>query len=340
MIWIYPEQLSKKLNKKNKFIYILFGNDLSLLQDSHEDIINTIKKSYDCEHFRIQLDKNYDWDQIFTLCKETNLFSKLQILSIHFSQDYPISSLKKNVSTLLSLTKDNLVFILIIYKLNQFIQQNNWIHHLYKQNILLINCITPEYSRLTMWIQNQAKRMQLVIENLACQLLCSYYEGNTIRLKQILEHLFLIYPDGNLTFDRVKTIIVDSSCFNYNHWIESILMGRKQRANRILNQLDYMRLNLKILLHKIQHEILIIIRIKYDLIAKKNVLSVLFDKYKIYTQYRRIMLSKAMHRLSLMQLHKAIFLLTQMELQYYQNYMEVSKIHFELLAEILCYKSA
>lgn len=340
MIWIEPEELLSELKQLIKSTYVLFGDNLFLLQNSQSNILKEISTLYHIENFNFQLNNCFDWNEIFNLCKITPLFSQRTILSLHLSENYLNNLLnKKEILSLYSLIHSNIILILLIYIPNQFPQQNKtWTQFFNKKSVTFVNCIIPNSIRLEKWIKNQSKTMKMIIDNTACQLLCYYYEGNQVLLYQTLQYLYLIYPDGNLSYERVKKIITDSAYFDSNHWIEAILLGNKQRANRILKKLINTNSDLLKLLHKIQYEILIIAQIKYS-IAQNTLLYTLFKKYKIHTQYRRILLSKSAQRLNFNQLNKSISLLVKMELKYYENYLSLSKTNFELLSEILCHNN-
>lgn len=338
MIWINPEKLSLELKKSITSIYVLFGNNLFLLQDCQLNILKAASALYHIDNFNFKLHNNFDWNNIFNLCKMTPLFSQRKILSLHFPTNYPISLLNKKIPLLYSLIHANLILISLIYIPNQFLQEyKTWIQPFNKRSAKFINCMIPDHIRLDNWIKNQSKHMKMVIENSACQLLRYYYEGNNVLLYQTLQHLSLIYPDGNLSYERVKKVITDSASFSSNSWIESILIGNKQRANRILKELIQINNDLLYtLLRKIQDAILIITQIKYS-ITQKELLHILLKNYQIYnTQRHRMLFSKATQRLSIEQLNYSISLLVKMELKYYKNYMTLTKSNFELLTEILC----
>lgn len=335
MIWIYPEQLLVRLRKELKSIYVLFGNDSCVLQDMQCNIIEQAKKLNFYEHINIELNVNFDWNKIFNLCRIPDLLKQRKILSLQFPQDYPAVYFNKYISLLSAFIYEDILLILYIYK-PSYIKKDSFCFQFLSKIGTFIICITPKHTQLTAWIMDQARYMKFSIENLACRLLCYYYEDNLILLKQILQILSLIYSDGNLSFERVKKIVTDSACFNSNHWIEAILLGNKQRANRILQRLEYIDVNLEILLQKIQHEIFILINIKYNLKPTMS-LYTLLKQYKIYEKYHCILLSKAVQRLSIHQLYKSLALLVQIELRYKKDYNCLSKSSFELLTTILCY---
>ncbi|WHL24810.1 MAG: DNA polymerase III subunit delta [Candidatus Blochmannia vicinus] len=335
MIRIYPEQLFLELKKELKSVYLLLGNDSYLLQESYLSIIKAAKILNFNTSVNLELDIYSDWKDVFNLFKTTNLFEKRKIFSLKFTQNYPISYFNKNIPLLFPLLHDDLVLIIYIQESKQMSKNNIWLQYFNKKGIF-VDCSTLTYGRMTVWVENQAKHMKLVIENLACQLLCYYYEGSLILLNQMLQNLSLIYPDGNLNFARVRKVVTDSAYFNINHWVEAILVGKKQRADRILRQLEYMEVDLEKLLHKIKSEVLTIINIKYGMAQRKSFFSLL-KQYKIYKEYHCTLLSRAVKRLSLSKLYQSVGLLVQIELRYKQDYISLSWSSFEVLSAILCY---
>ncbi|WP_331828255.1 DNA polymerase III subunit delta [Candidatus Blochmannia sp. SNP] len=335
MVWIYPEQLFLELKKELKSVYLLLGNDSYLLQESYFSIIRAANKLNFNTSVNIELDIYSDWKDVFNVFKTASLFEKRKIFSLKFTQNCPVSYFKKNVPLLFSFLHDDLVLIIYIQESNQISKNNIWLQYFNKKGTF-VDCSALTYGRMTVWIENQANHMKLVIENLACQLLCYYYEGSLISLNQMLQNLSLIYPDGNLSFTRVKKVVTDSAHFNINHWVEAILMGKKQRADRILRQLEYMEVDLEKLLHKIKSEVLIIINIKYGMAQRKSLFSLL-KQYKIYTEYHCMLLSRAVKRLSLSKLYQSVGLLVQIELRYKKDYISLLWSSFEVLSAILCY---
>lgn len=333
MIWIYPEQLSTTLQKALTRVYVLFGNDFCILKDSQLSIIQAAKISNFCEHISVDVDVYYNWDKIFNLCKIPNLFKQRTILSLKFAQDYPVTYFNKNISLLASCLYSDTLLILYIYT-PRYLKKKNIYHQFFQEMGTFVLCMKPEDIQLTTWVMRQAKNMQLSIEKLACQLLCYYYKDNLILLQQILHIVSLIYSDKYLSFIRVKKIVTDSVYFDIHHWIEAILIGNKKRADRILRQLEYMEVNWEILLNKTQHEIFILINIKHTL-TSKNSLHYLFKQYKVYEQYRCMLLQHAIQRLRLYQLYRSLALLVQIELRYKKEYGYISKTNFELLATLL-----
>lgn len=333
MIWINPEQLYITLQKETKSVYVLFGDDLCILKDSCDKIIQSAKISNFYECINVDIDIHYNWNYIFNMCKIPDLFQRRKILLLKFAQNYPIKNFYKNITLLYSCLDADILLILCIYASCDLTQDNICVQPLNKTGTFVI-CMTPQHAQLTKWVMSQTQQMQLFIEKKACQLLCYYYKNNLILLKQILHISSLIYSDKNLSFIRIKKIATDSAYFDTNHWIEAILIGNAQHANRILRQLENMDISLEILLKKIQHEIFILIDVQHKL-TSKNSLHILLKQYKIYEQYRYLLLYNAIKRLHMKQLYQSLAVLVQIELNHKKEYSYISRTNFELLAKIL-----
>lgn len=335
IMWIYPEQLILHLKKELKFVYVLFGNDLCILQDSYINIIKVAKNLNFQEHINIELNIYYEWNKIFNLFRELDLLKRKKIILLKFPDTYPTNYFNKYILLLSSLLHDEILLILHIHTFNHIKKTNFDFHPLIKKGVFIL-CIQPKNEQLITWITNQAAAMQLFIEKSACKLLCYYYGDDLILLKQTLQILSLIYSDKNLSFVRVKNVItVNTTCFSVNHWIEAILIGNKKRADYILQQLKYININIEVLLQKIQHEIYILTHIKYELILKKPLFNLL-KTYKIYDKHHCILLSYALRRLSIDQLYQSLALLVHMELVHKKKFSYISTFNFRLLTTILC----
>ena len=76
--------------------------------------------------------------------------------------------------------------------------------------------------------------MGLDADNEAIQQLCYSYENNLLALKQALQLLDLLYPDHKLNYNRVISVVEQSSIFTPFQWIDALLVGKANRAKRIL----------------------------------------------------------------------------------------------------------
>ena len=69
--------------------------------------------------------------------------------------------------------------------------------------------------------------MGLEADDEAIQQLCYSYENNLLALKQALQLLDLLYPDHKLNYNRVISVVEQSSIFTPFQWIDALLMGKQ-----------------------------------------------------------------------------------------------------------------
>ncbi|AKC60477.1 DNA polymerase III subunit delta [Blochmannia endosymbiont of Camponotus (Colobopsis) obliquus] len=334
MIYLYPEQLSSQLKKKINNIYILYGTNPLLLQESQNKIYKTAKKCGFNQKYSFLLDKNTNWSNIFNKCKNLHLFNNKQILSFTISNNYINDIVNKKISVLFSLCNKNLLFIVHIDKLTNY--KKNYIflkkfHH----KTILINCNTPQANYLLNWILDTAKKMNILLDHKICQLLHEYYQDDLSSVVELLKNLRYIYPDDIISLTQVKKTINKLINFTPSHWINTLLSGNYKLSCHILHKLKLENIEPVILLRKLQHEILLLLTYKQQ--TQQNITqNLLSDKYKIKSNKHQLLLIKALKRLNFNQLSISIKIMFQLELEIKQNNIYNTWSTFEVLTLLLC----
>ena len=80
-------------------------------------------------------------------------------------------------------------------------------------------------------------------------------------MKQALQLLDLLYPDHKLTYNRVKSVVEQSSVFTPFQWIDALLSGKANRSKRILRGLQAEDVQPVILLRTLQRELLTLLEL-------------------------------------------------------------------------------
>nr|WP_314267102.1 DNA polymerase III subunit delta [uncultured Moellerella sp.] len=335
MTRIYPEQLASQLQDTLRGRYLLWGNEPLLLQESQDLIRQAAQQQGFTEHFNFSLDANTDWDEIFSLCQALSLFASRQSLTLILPDSAPNAAMAEKLLQLSTLLHEDLLLILRGQKLTKVQENSAWFKAL-SQHSVYVSCLTPEHQKLPQWVSMRAKKMNLQLETEANQLLCYCYEGNLLALSQALERLSLLYPDGKLTLHRVEDTVNDAAHFTPYHWIDALLDGKPKRAWHILNQLRREDTEAVILLRSIQRELILLLTLKRQ--SATTPLKSLLDQHRVW-QNRRPLLTSALQRLTLAQLHSAINLLMQAELKAKLDYSQPVWPDLESLSMLLCGKT-
>ena len=253
---IFPEQLNQHLSQRLAKVYFLVGQDPLLLSESEDAIYKTANQQGFDEKNNIQIDSQTDWAQLIESCQSMGLFFNKQVMVLNLPENFT-ALLQKNLQEFISVLHDEILLILQIAKLAKVNENQAWFVELnqYETSAILVNCQTPTAENLPRWVKNRTKAMGLEADDEAIQQLCYSYENNLLALKQTLQLLDLLHPDHKLNYNRVISVVEQSSIFTPFQWIDALLMGKANRAKRILKGLHAEDVQPIILLRTLQREL-------------------------------------------------------------------------------------
>ncbi|TDQ58126.1 DNA polymerase III delta subunit [Mesocricetibacter intestinalis] len=324
---IFAEQLSANLAAGIKGIYYLAGQDPLLLDESLATIVqNAAAQGFD-EKFEMKVEAAADWNGLFDRCQSRGLFFSRQIILLHLPDNIG-SALQSSLLQLMQLLNPDILLVLQLSRLSRTTEKQGW-HQAalqYEPNLTLVQCQTPNAEQLPRWISHRARQMGLHIEQEAIQLLAYSYENNLLALKQTLQLLMLLYPDKKLSFARVQTIVEQSSLFTPYQWVDALMQGRENRAERILRGLQAEDVQAIILLRALQRELIMLLElakpqqpIHLDQPLPAAQLKAGFDRLKIW-QSRRGLYTELFKRLTYRRLYLIFQRLAELERQAKQSF--------------------
>lgn len=323
---IFSEGLDIALTKGLQPFYLITGQDLLLVGESKDKIVQAAKLQGAEEKNEYALANDTPWESLFEQAQSYGLFSSQQIMLLNAGDTLPAAQ-QKPLAELLNLSNPDLVFILHIPKFTKAMEKQAWFTQIQAQSVL-INCQTPEASKLPMWLQHRAKAMQLTLEPEASKLLCYSYEGNLLAFKQALQLLQLRHPNEPIGLTKAEEVIEQSAQFSPFQWIDALLEGKIGRATRILQHLKNEELQPVILLRVIQKELMMLLEMTrspqpislHQPLYNGN-LRAEFDRLKVW-QNRRGLYQMAISRFSYAKLYALIQQLADLERKVKQEFSD------------------
>lgn len=323
---IFSEAVEQTLRKGLNPFYLLAGQDLLLVGESKDSIVKVARKQGFDEKNEFAISNDTKWDSLYEQTRSYGLFANRQIMILNFP-DTITALQQKQLAELLSLTHADLLFILNFPKLTKVMEQQAWFIKIANHSTL-INCQTPDITKLPQWLKQRAKIMELQLDNEAISLLCYSYEGNLFALKQVLQFLQLQFPQQKISVAKVQEIINQSAQFTPFQWIDSLLDGKIGRATRVLHSLKNENIQPVVLLRLIQKELMILLEITrspqpmsiHQPLFNGNLRSE-FDRLKIW-QNRRMCYQNAVNRFTYYKLYNLIQRLAQLEKQAKQEFSD------------------
>lgn len=317
---IFPEQLNQHLSQRLAKVYFLVGQDPLLLSESEDAIYKTANQQGFDEKNSIQIDSQTDWAQLIESCQSMGLFFNKQVMVLNLPENFT-ALLQKNLQEFISVLHDDILLILQIAKLAKANENQAWFVELnqYESSAILVNCQTPTAENLPRWVKNRTKAMGLEADDEAIQQLCYSYENNLLALKQALQLLDLLYPDHKLNYNRIISVVEQSSIFTPFQWIDVLLMGKANRAKRILKGLQAEDVQPVILLRTLQRELFTLLELtkpQQRIMTTEKLpiqqIKTEFDRLKIWQNRRPLFLS-AIQRLTYQKLYEVIQELANIE---------------------------
>lgn len=340
---IFAEQLNANLQKKLTDLYFLVGQDPLLLNESQDNIYQVaLQQGFD-EKVQIQVDNSTNWNDLFERCQSIGLFFNKQVIILDLPENLTVL-LQNYLAELISLLNQDIVLILQLPKLTKAMEKQKWFTLISEKNIqaTLVNCQTPSLEQLPRWIDIRAKSMALTLDEQANQLLCYSYENNLLALKQNLQLLALLYPDGKISHQRAQLSVEQAAVFTPFQWVDALLAGKANRAKRILEELKNEEIQPVILLRSLQREIMTLLSLakpqqKYHLDDRlpRHQLRENFDQLKIW-QNRRPLFTQAFQRLTYRQLYQIIQQLAEIERQAKREFSDDIWQHLETISLLIC----
>lgn len=307
---IFADRLLEQVNKQLHPTYLLFGNEPLLLQESRQAIQKAALSQGFEERHRFAIDSSFDWNLVYDCCQAMSLFSARQIIELELPESGVNAAIAKELLALADMLHQDVLLVVICTKLTKAQENAKWFKAL-STNGCWVNCLTPDIQRLPQFVQARCRALNLKPDPEAIQMLAQWHEGNLFALTQSLEKLALLYPDGQLNLIRLEESLSRHNHFTAFHWIDALLAGKANRAQRIMRQLEAEGVEMVILARTIQKEL-------QQLLAMLQMMQTepigrVFESYRIW-QSKRPLYSAALTRLSIANVKTLLQLLAKIEI--------------------------
>lgn len=329
---IFADRLADQLSKQLHPIYLLFGTEPLLLQESRQAIQQTAKQQGFEERHRFAVDASFDWNQVYDCCQALSLFSSRQLIELELPEAGVNAAIAKELVSVAEMLHPDILLVIIGSKLTKAQESAKWFKTLNSQGCW-VSCLTPDLQRLPQFVQSRCRSLGLKPDAEAVQMLTQWHEGNLFALTQSLEKLALLYPDGELTLIRLEESLSRHNHFTAFHWVDALLAGKGNRAQRILRQLEAEGTEVVILVRTVQKELTQLLQMQMQ--AKHSTVSQVFDSFKVW-QNKRPLYSAAMQRLTIQRLHALMQLLAKIEILTKTQYDQSSWPLLHQLSVELC----
>ncbi|WDE00591.1 DNA polymerase III subunit delta [Thalassomonas actiniarum] len=277
---IYHNKLQGYLGQSLKPVWLVFGDEPWQKNDSLARIKAAAQQQGYAETVRFSVDDKFDWQLLLQEYQALSLFSSLRIFEIELTTTKIGDTGSKAILALLEHLHNDVILLFHGPKLESATSNKKWFKSLDQQGIYL-----PLYELdakgLPMWIQQQARGLNLKLSREVTQLLIELFEGNLPALSQELEKLVILFGQQTITLEAAEQLLVKQAKFNPFQIIDAMLLGQCNKCITMLDQQQQQGVAAGQIIWFFHREINQLLMMTEALQQGENI-NVLFKQYRIW----------------------------------------------------------
>ncbi len=227
---VYPEQLEQNLTQLSS-VYLVSGDE-PLQKIEAADKIRRFVKSQGVLERRI-LEESGNKNPLTEQAGTMSLFAESRLLEWQF--DKAIKKAQGDaILDFLQAGSDD-ILLLVAPKLSNE-KRAAWYKHVEK-NGLCVEAWPIPAERLSGWMNNRARQLQVKLDSSAVQALIERCEGNLLAAHQDMQMLSLLADGKTVTSENIKQYVGQNARYSIYELSDAALLGQAERALRMLNSL-------------------------------------------------------------------------------------------------------
>ena len=238
-------QLSGHLAKGVRSLYVLHGDE-PLLQQEAQDAIRAAARAagYTERSSYTVAGAHFDWSAVLAAGGSLSLFADRQIVEIRIPSGKPGKDGSAALQRIAQAAQgnDSTLTLVSLPRLDAQTRKGAWFAALDGQGVS-VQVDPVERAALPHWIaQRLAAQGQRVAAGEQGQRTLQFFadrvEGNLLAAHQEIQKLALLYPEGELAFERVEQAVLNVARYDVFKLSEAVLSGQLARAMRMLDGLQ------------------------------------------------------------------------------------------------------
>jgi len=253
-------------------LYIFSGDEPLLMMEAMDQLRAMAKKQSYTEREVLLQERGFDWSALLSAGQTMSLFGDKRWLELRIPTGKPgrdgADALKQFAAQIKSQTLDtpDTVVCIILPRLDGKTKTSAWFSALDEAG-MAIQIDSLDRSQLPQWItgrlKNQNQEVEPGVEGMrALEFMANQVEGNLIAAHQEIQKLGLLYPNGKLTEEQIRTAILKVARYNVFELTEAMLAGDLARLNRMLDGLKGEGEPLVLILWSVTEELRLLSKLK------------------------------------------------------------------------------
>ena len=288
--------LSEHLKRGFQPLYLLFGAETLLVEESLDRIRSCAKQSGYLERLRFTVEPSFNWNQLLEYHQAMSLFSEKRLIELRLPTGKLVDA---GAKTLINYAQnqhtDDTSLIVICAGIEKRTQNSKWFKTMDDVGVV-IECPTISRDKLPHWINQRMIATGIQFDSDAVQRLSHFVEGNLLAAAQEINLIGMLHPTTQITAEIVEHVIADHARFNVYSFVDACLAGSVHRVTRILQSLKREQLEPVLILWALARDTRVLCQLSAAMEQGKRPQS-LFQRYGIWSSRSQIV-NTALQRLS------------------------------------------
>ncbi len=230
------EALPRHLASGLKSLYVIQGDALLLAIEAADSIRAAARKAGYTERSILIAEQHFRWAELKNQAQSLSLFSERRLIDLRIPSGKPgtegAAALQEHVASL----GDDVLTLITLPKLDWNAQKSTWFSALEKHGTV-INADDIPLDRLPDWLAGRLQRQHQSADKATLEFLASRCEGNLLAAFQEIQKLGLLFPEGEISYEKVQESVMDVARYDIFKLTEAMLAGDAARYAHVLDGL-------------------------------------------------------------------------------------------------------
>jgi DNA polymerase-3 subunit delta len=233
---VNAEQLAAQLQKGLLPVYLVFGDEQMLVEESADQVRQQARQLGANERQVWHVEGRFDWSQIQWQEQTMSLFDSQRLLEVRLPSGSPGKEGGEAFRRFVDNPPQDTTLLIISGKIDSRSQKSKWFTELDKAGAT-IPVWPVDITNLPRWITQRLKQRSLTSSPAVSSLIAERVEGNLFAAAQEIEKLVLLCPDGQVNEETVLASVADNARFQAFGLMDTVFKGQAAKIPRMINQL-------------------------------------------------------------------------------------------------------
>jgi len=230
------EELPRYLASGLKPLYVVYGDAMLLAIEAADNIRSAARASGYSERETFIADQHFKWAELRNSAQSLSLFATRKVVDLRIPSGKPGTEGGQALQDYCANLGGDVLTLISLPKLDWSAQKSQWFGALERYGVMVTADDIPR-NALPRWIAGRLKRQEQTADGDTLEFLADRCEGNLLAAFQEIQKLALLFPAGTLSFEQVKSSVMDVARYDIFKLTEAMLSGNPERFVRIIEGL-------------------------------------------------------------------------------------------------------